>query len=200
VHTSLLEAQIAMLDFQAARWLIGKEVPKQAGNDHPTGIPTGVFPTKDGVVNIASSGQRLYERFCRAIGAPELLENPDYRTGELRSRNRAALNAAIAEHTRKHTSAELIEMMDEAGVPCGPINTIDQVFAEPQVEHLGIAQPVEHPTLGTYEVVGQAVHLTRTPSYMRRATPERGEHTGEVLAEYGYDRDEVARLRAAGVV
>jgi formyl-CoA transferase len=200
VHTSLLEAQIAMLDFQAARWLIGKEVPKQAGNDHPTGIPTGVFPTKDGAVNIASSGQRLYERFCRAIDAPDLLENPDYRTGELRSRNRAALNAAIAERTRRYTSAELIQMMDEAGVPCGPINTIDQVFAEPQVRHLGIAQPVEHPTLGSYEVVGQAVHLTRTPSSIRRATPERGEHTEEVLAAYGYDREAVARLRAAGVV
>jgi formyl-CoA transferase len=130
----------------------------------------------------------------------DLLGHPDYRTGELRSRNRKALNAAIAERTRKYTRAELIEMMDEAGVPCGPINTIDQVFAEPQVKHLGIATPVTHATLGTYKVVGQAVHLTRTPQKMRYATPERGEHTEAVLGEYGYDRSEVARLREAGVV
>ena len=104
VQTSLLEAQVQMLDFQASRYLMAGEVPKQAGNDHPTSIPTGVFPTKDGHINIAVAGQEIYERFCRAVDAPQLMTNPDYKTGELRSKNRARLNAEIAEITRTRSS------------------------------------------------------------------------------------------------
>ncbi|HEX2885718.1 CoA transferase, partial [Vineibacter terrae] len=137
VHTSLIEAQIFMLDFQAARWLIDGEVAKQAGNDHPTGIPTGVFPTSDGHINIAASGDGLWKRFCEAIAAPELLAHPDHATGQLRSRNRKALNERIGAITRTRPSAHWIAALNKAGVPCGPINTIDQTFAEPQVQHLG---------------------------------------------------------------
>ena len=136
VHTSLLEAQIAMLDFQAARWLIAGEVPGQAGNDHPTGIPTGTFPTADGAINIAASGQRLWRRLIDAIAAPELGDDPRFATGKLRSKNRRALNERIAAITETRPGAEWVEHLNAAGVPCGPINGIDQTFADPQVRHL----------------------------------------------------------------
>ena len=200
VETSLLAAQIAMLDFQAARWLIAKEVPQQAGNDHPTTIPTGTFRTRDGYINIASAGDEIYRRLAHALGAPELADHPLYATGKLRSQNRKALNAAIEEITKTRSSAEWVAALNEAGVPCGPILKIDEVFADPQVRHLGIAQAVDHKTLGRIELVGQAVRLSRTPSRLRTASPDPGEHTDKVLGELGLLQDEIADLRAKGVV
>jgi formyl-CoA transferase len=191
-----------MLDFQAARWLIDGDVPGQAGNDHPTGIPMGAFKTADGAVNIAAAGGRLWTRFLEVAGAPELAEHPDYITAPLRSKNRAALNEVIGEIMAKRTSQDWIEALGEAGVPCGPINSIDQTFAEPQVRHLGIAQPMHHAVKGTIKVVGQPVHLERTPqpAEIRLPTPELGGNTDEVLAELGYDQARIDDLRARGVV
>src|SRR5438445_9663205 len=143
VATSLLEAQIFMLDFQGARWLIGGEVPGQAGNNHPTSIPTGVFKTADGHINIASTGSKIWARFCNAADATELMQRAEYQTAAERSKHRDALNADMEKYTVKRTSAEWIDLLNKAGVPCGPIYTIDQVYADPQVEHLGIAQPVK---------------------------------------------------------
>ena len=200
VQSSLLAAQIAMLDFQAARWLIGKEVPGQAGNNHPTSIPTGVFQTRDGHINIAAAGAEIYRRLCEALDAPSLATNPDYATDKLRSQHRDKLNAAIEEITRTRTSAEWIVRINDAGVPCGPIYKMDEVFADPQVRHIGIAQKVAHPALGPIEVVGQAVSLSRTPSAIRTASPERGEHTEAVLRELGYDDKAIAQFRAKGVI
>ena len=201
VHTSLLEAQIQMLDFQAARWLIAEEVAPQAGNDHPTSIPTGVFPTADGHINIAASGGILWERLCHALGLTELLDDPDYATGGLRSDNRASLNARIAAVTPSRTSAEWISVLNEAGVPCGPINTIDQTFADPQVQALGIARPLAHPGLGDLHVVGQAINLARTPQPPNhRPTPELGEHTDEILRGLGMDDEAIQGLRDNGVI
>ncbi len=200
VESSLLAAQIAMLDFQAARWLIAGEVPEQAGNDHPTSIPTGVFRTRDGYINIASAGDDIYRRLCRALDAPELADHPDYKTGRLRSRNRKALNAAIEAITRERDSAEWIDRLNRAGVPSGPIYTIDQVFADPQVQHLGIAQAVEHPLLGTTRLVGQAVTLSRTPSRLETPSPELGQHSDEILRELGYTDADIAGLRQRGVI
>ena len=201
VHTSLLEAQIFMLDFQASRWLIKGEVPKQAGNDHPTGIPTGVFPTSDGHINIAASGQNLFERCAKALGAPELVGHPEHLTPALRSQNRKAVNERIAALTRTNTSAHWIAALNKAGVPCGPINTIDQTFAEPQVKHLGIARAVKHPKLGDIKVVGQPINLSEAPQPKElRPTPELGEHTDEVLASLGYDGKTIAALKAGGVI
>jgi len=200
VQSSLLQAQISLLDFQAARWLIGKEVPGQAGNDHPTSIPTGVFPTRDGHINIAAAGQHIYRRLCEALDAPQLLTDPDYATDALRSRNRVGLNAAISAITRHRSSQEWINSLNGAGVPCGPIYRIDEVFADPAVRHLGMAAKVHSARLGDIEVVDQPVDLSRTPSQIRSATPEKGEHTQEVLRELGYSDGEVAGFRQRRIV
>jgi formyl-CoA transferase len=200
VKSSLLGAQISMLDFQAARWTIGKEVPGQAGNNHPTSIPTGVFATADGHINIAAAGDDIYRRFCRAIGADHLAADALFATGRARSANRDALNEAIGAIIRERTSAEWIEALNAAGVPSGPIYAMDQVFADAQVKHLGMTRTVPHPVLGDVEVIGQPIELSRTPWSIRSATPEPGEHTDAVLAELGYGAEEIARLRAAKVV
>jgi crotonobetainyl-CoA:carnitine CoA-transferase CaiB-like acyl-CoA transferase len=200
VESSLLAAQIAMLDFQAARWTIAHEVPEQAGNDHPTSIPTGVFRTSDGYINIASAGDEIFGRLCKALDKPELATNPDYKTGKLRSQNRKALNAAIEAVTKTRASAEWIERLNKAGVPSGPIYKMDEVFADPQVKHLGIAQKVHHHQLGDIELIGQAVTLSRTPSRLETASPDQGEHTDAILAELGYSAGDIARLREKRVV
>jgi formyl-CoA transferase len=200
VTTSLLQAQIFMLDFQAARWLQAHEVPKQAGNNHPTSIPTGVFRTKDGHINIASTGQVMWERLCNAIAAPELIAHPDYKTGALRSKNRDAINAAIEAKTVARTSAEWIDAFNKIGVPCGPIYSIDQVFADQQVEHLGIAQGATTPAGAEMMFVGQPVSLSRTPSKIVATPPEIGQHTDEVLKEFGFADKEIAELHKANAV
>src|SRR5438874_3130893 len=145
VTTSLLETQIFMLDFQASRWLNANEVPRQAGNNHPTSIPTGVFRTRDGYINVAAVGGALWERLCRAIGADALTTKPEYATAAARLRNRDALNAEIEFYLRARTSADWVDHLNEAGVPCGPIHSIDQVFADPQVKHLGIVREIASP-------------------------------------------------------
>jgi crotonobetainyl-CoA:carnitine CoA-transferase CaiB-like acyl-CoA transferase len=201
VQTSLLQAEIFMLDFQAARWLIEGDIAKQAGNDHPTAIPTGVFPTADGYINIAASGEALWTRFCETIDASELLSQPEHATGELRSRNRKALNERIAAITKTRPSVHWVKLLNDAGVPCGPINSIDQTFAEPQVRHLGIARPVSHPELGDIRVVGQPIVLSKAPQPdAYRPTPGLGQHTDEVLNALGYDASAIAALRSRGVI
>ncbi len=200
VHTSLLEAQIAMLDLQAARWLIDGEVPPQAGNHHPTLIPMGVFPTADGHINIAAPTNRMFQIFCETAGAEDLARKPEYADPEKRSQNRDALNAEIGGYTKRRGSADWIEVLNAAGIPCGPINSVDQTFADPQVRHLAMATAVEHPVLGTLKLVDQPVKLTRTPQRMRRAAPDQGEHTDEILSELGYDGEAIARLRERHVI
>ncbi|MCI0755377.1 CaiB/BaiF CoA transferase family protein [Teichococcus vastitatis] len=200
VQTSLLQAQVFMLDFQAARWLMAGEVPKQAGNNHPTSIPTGVFPTADGHMNIAATGQRIWQRFCEVLDRREWLEDPRYASSAARSENRDALNAAIAEVTRTDTSAGWVERLNAAGVPCGPINSIDQVFADPQVQHLGIATPLKDGGEAPVAYVAQPMTLSRTPSSIHSHPPSLGEHTEAILGELGFDAAEIAALRDRKVV
>ncbi|HLA20966.1 MAG TPA: CoA transferase [Pseudolabrys sp.] len=200
VSTSLLQAQIFMLDFQAARWLQQGEVAKQAGNNHPTSIPTGVFKTEDGHINIASTGQVMWERLCNAIEAPELIKQPDYANNAARSKNRDALNAEIDKRTAHKTSAQWIDIFNQAGVPCGPIYSIDQMFADEQVKHLGIAQSATRPDGKQQVFVGQPVSLSRTPSKIVATPPEQGQHTDEVLKEFGFADQDIAALHAAKAV
>ena len=195
VQSSLLQAQIFMLDFQAARWLMQGEVPPQAGNNHPTSIPTGVFRTKDGHINIAAAGHHIWQRFARELGAPEWLDDPRFATAAARSQNRDLLQVEIDVRTEQEDSATWIERLNEAGVPSGPINSIDQTFAEPQVEHLGIAQD-----LGGVRYVGQPITLSRTPSTIAAAPPARGQHTAEILGELGFSAAEIEALQARQIV
>jgi crotonobetainyl-CoA:carnitine CoA-transferase CaiB-like acyl-CoA transferase len=200
VKTSLLQAQIFMLDFQASRWLMDKDVAKQAGNDHPTSIPTGVFKTSDGYINIATTGGRIWQRFCEALGAPELANRPEYATSPDRSKNRKALNAEIGKFTEKKSNDAWMKEFNAAGVPCGPIYSIDQVFADAQVDHLGMAQDVPNAEGRHIRLVGQPFTLSRTPSKMAARPPEFGEQTDEVLAEFGFTKDEISKLKESKVV
>lgn len=200
VQSSLLQSQIAMLDFQAARWLVKQEVAPQAGNNHPTSIPTGVFKTSDGHINIAAAGDSMWIRLCDVLGASEMQDNPDFATADARSNNRNAVNSAIESYTLSKTSSEWIDVLAGAGVPCGPIYSIDQMFADPQVQHLGMEHPVDHPTQGKINLVGQAIHLSGHESRKGSPTPERGQHTGEVLGGLGLSPAEIDELRTDGVI
>mgnify|MGYP001159984402 FL=1 len=200
LHTSLLQAQIAMLDFQAARWLIGNEVPSQAGNNHPTSTPTGVFKTADGFINVACSGELMWKRLCTVIKADALIEIPAYSNEALRLQNREQLNDTLNSYLIKRNSSEWIEEMNHAGVPCGPIYTIDEVFSDPQVRDLDMTAGVFHPLLGQLNLVRNPVSMPGVPSVAYTATPERGQHTEAVLIESGLTREEIAALRKDGVI
>ena len=200
VKASLLEAQIAMLDFQAERWLLDEEVAPQAGNTHPTGIPTGVFATADGHINIAATGAAIYERFCEVMQRPDWLTDERFRSPQARSRNRDAMNAEIEAITIGRSSKAWIESFNEAGVPAGYIYSINEVFDDPQVKHLQMASPVHHPELGDISLVGQPVKLSEAPFRIRSATPELGEHTDEVLRAIGYSDGDIEQFRLDEVV
>ena len=200
IETSLLQAQIFMLDFQASRYLVSGEVAQQAGNNHPTTIPTGAFRTRDGYINIATTGGKMWERFCRTLGAEDFIEYPDYRSAGARLKNRDALNAEIERHLQSRTGAEWVEHFNKAGVPCGPIYSIDRVFADPQVKHLGIAQTVDGKGKRKLTLVGQPMSLSRTPSRLAAPPPQLGEHTDAVLKEFGFSAREIKALHKAGAV
>ena len=199
VQASLIEAMIFLLDFQAARWTMAQDLPQQVGNNHPTNAPMGVFQTQDGYITIAAS-RPMWRKFCVALGAPELTERPEYATADRRVENREALNADIARVTHTKTSAEWIEIMNKAGVPCGPIYTLEETFNDPQVQHLGIAQTVASPTLGPITIIGQAFRLSRTPSRLVSAAPVCGADTDAILQELGYGAEAIAALRARQVI
>ena len=200
VHTSLLEAMLSMLDFQASRWLMSGEIPPQAGNNHPTGIPTGVFETKDGHINIAAAGDEIYERFCRAIERADLKTDPRFATSRARSTNRDLLMETLMPVTRQRTSAEWVQIMNDAGVPCGPIYRVDEAFGDPQVRHLAMAQPVHSATLGDLTILGHPVSHGERRMPIRTSAPELGQDNEEILNSLGYTKDQIADLAARGII
>jgi crotonobetainyl-CoA:carnitine CoA-transferase CaiB-like acyl-CoA transferase len=195
IQTSLLQAQLFMLDFQAARYLMDGDVAKQAGNNHPTSIPTGVFETSNGYMNIAVVGEQIWQRFAKAFDRPDWLNNEDYNTGAGRSQNRGALNDEINAITRTDSTENWVAKLNEAGVPCGEINDIGQAFESPQVKHLGIAMPVNSNERGQTELVGQPIMMSRTPSAITAPPPLAGGHCDDILASLGYSAEDVARFR-----
>ncbi|MFM9924444.1 CaiB/BaiF CoA-transferase family protein [Variovorax sp. H27-G14] len=199
LHTSLLEAMVSMMDFQTSRYLIDGEVGTQAGNFHPTSIPTGVYKARDGYLNIAVFGSKSWERFCNILGAPEWIADPQFHDKPSRSVNRDALNAQINARLAAHDRAHWIAQFNEGGVACGLISDMREVFEEPQIAHLGMVKHVVSQRLGEQRLVGQPVQLERTPSTIARAAPRRGEHTEEVLSELGLATDELARMKSNGV-
>ena len=191
VNTSLLQAQIFMLDFQASRWLCDNNVAGQAGNNHPTSVPTGVFKTSDGSINLAVAGETIWRRFAEAVDKGDWLEMEEFKDAKKRLKNRDYLNSLIEELTVTKSSNEWVEKLEKVGVPCGPINSIDKVFEDPQVKHLGIAQSVDTIPFGETELVGQPFNLSRTPSSLKQRPPEKGEQNSDVLSELGFSDKEL---------
>ena len=200
VRTSLLQAQVAMLDFQAAAWLMERKVYRQTGNDHPYTTPMGVYPTADGEIVIGASGQGQYRKLCEAIAAPHLRDDARFATADARLANRPAFTEALSAVTRTRPSAAWVSLLNKAGIACGPINAIDEVFADPQVQAHGLAQTVTHPRLGPIDLLGAPLTLSAAEARIARAAPEKGEHTDAILREAGYDAAEIAALRARGAV
>jgi crotonobetainyl-CoA:carnitine CoA-transferase CaiB-like acyl-CoA transferase len=200
VHASLLHSQVAMMDFQVARYLNEGDVPMPAGNDHPTSSPMGMFHAADGALNLGVSGQGIWARMCRALDRPDWLEHPDYANEKLRLRNRAQLNAALEEVFATKPVAHWVDLLNEAGVPCGPVYTVPQLVDDPQIRHLGVVQQTQTTDGTPIRVITQPVTLSRTPAQVVTAAPHWGEQTEEVLREAGFDEAEIARLRADGVI
>ena len=200
VNTSLLQAQIFMLDFQAARWLSENHVAGQAGNNHPTSVPTGVFKTSDGSINLAVAGETIWKRFVKAVDKGEWLEMDEFKNAKERLKNRDYLNKLIEEVTIAKTSDEWVEKLEKVGVPCGPINSIDKVFDDPQVKHLGIAQSIDTIPFGQTQLVGQPFNLSRSPSIMKQRPPEKGEHNEDVLLDLGYSSEELDELKSKNII
>jgi crotonobetainyl-CoA:carnitine CoA-transferase CaiB-like acyl-CoA transferase len=200
VQSNLLQAGIQLLDFQAARYAMTGEVPPQVGNDHPTSMPTSAYTTADGHMNVAATGTKMWQRVCDAIGRPELFEHPDFKTAQDRAKNRKALNAALNEGFAKKPTAEWVGILNAGGVPCGPIYSMDQVFADPQVKHVQAAMDVPRKSGGKLRLINQPVKLSRTPAKLVVTSPERGEHTEEILLEAGYRKAEIEIFKSKGIV
>ncbi|TVR06423.1 MAG: CoA transferase [Salinarimonadaceae bacterium] len=200
VQTSLLEAQIGMMDFQAARYLVDGSVPEQVGNEHPYSTPMGVYATADGHINIAAGGEGNWRRLCEAIDRADLLDDPGFATEQGRFEARPRLNAELARTLSGRSSDDWLYTLERAGVPAGPIYDVDQVFEDPQVRHLGMRVSVRHTARGEVDLVRTPIGLSRTPAAVVSASPDPGEHNDEILAELGIEADGIARLRAEGAI
>ena len=194
VHTSLLESMVGMLDFQAARWTVAGDNPPQEGNDHPTLGPMGMYKTRDGYINLAASGGRLWEAFCHELGVDSWLEDPRFSTVSSRRTNKTELNQLIEELLDGDTSDNWVLRLNAVGVPCGPVNTVAEVFDDPQVKYLEIAKPVEHPVSGHIEILKNATNIEGVSSDIRMPSPLKGEHSRELLIEFGFTEPEIDRL------
>ena len=200
IDTSMIGGLVALLTFQAGRYFATGSVPGLGGNKHPTIAPYETFKTADGWLNVACGNEGHWQRFCRALGLDDLLEDPRFASNRDRIANRPALNARLDPHIATLKTASAVAALEAAEVPAGPVFTLDQVFADPQAEHLGLRQTLDHPTAGEVSVTGFPWRLTDSPAEMRLPPPCLGQHTDEVLQELGYNAETIARLRASGVV
>jgi crotonobetainyl-CoA:carnitine CoA-transferase CaiB-like acyl-CoA transferase len=200
VQSSLLQAQVWMMDFQIMRWLMNKEIPGQTGNNHPTTAATGVYPTSDGFINLAAMGTEMFVRLVKALGRPDIAEDARFKDIKTRGQHRPALNELIAECTKEKPSAYWIDVFNKEGVPCGYIKNVKETMEDPQVVHLGMAKKLQHPKLGEISVVNQAVIMSRSKRDVFTAAPDRGEHNHEVYAEFGISADRVDALTKAGAI
>ncbi|MDE0874090.1 MAG: CoA transferase, partial [Acidimicrobiales bacterium] len=200
VHTSLLESMIGMLDFQAARWTVASDDPPQAGNDHPTLGPMGMYKTMDGYLNLAASGGRLWEALCSELGVVEWLEDERFSSVSARRDNKTVLNVLIEERLSQDTTEHWVLRLNEVGVPCGPVNTVAETFSDPQVQHLGLASPVSHPTAGEIKILRNATNLEGVSNDIRSASPLKGQHSEELLTQFGFSDEEIDSLAHSGVV
>jgi formyl-CoA transferase len=199
VQSSLMESTLFTMDLHAARYLVEGHVPKQVGNEHPSGVPTNAYKTKDGYVNVAPIPS-MWGRLCKALGREDLTEHPDFATREVRRKRRAEVNALIQGITEQMDTATLTAKLQAAEVPCGPIYTLDQAFADPQVQHLRLAQSVTAHDGKEIKLPRQPFSLSRTPSTIAVRTPEFAEHTDEILREFGYGAEEITALRKQGAI
>ncbi|CAH2894517.1 MAG: L-carnitine dehydratase/bile acid-inducible protein F [uncultured Paraburkholderia sp.] len=199
VHTSLIESLLFMLDFQAARWLIDREIPKSVGNEHPTAIPTGVFEAADGHITLAAPNSRMWPKMCEAIGRPDWAQRSEWSTRDGRATHREEIHAGIAEVVRARTMQYWIEKLNAVGVTCDPIYTMDQVFDDEQVQLLGMACPVTHPVLGELRLVASPLNFEGSERTLRRSTPDGGADTDQILRDLGYGEEKIRNLKASKV-
>lgn len=202
VHTSLLESMLCKIDFQGARYTMSRDVPRQQGNDHPVYVPMGTFESKDGLVNLAANTPQMFANLCKTTGAEHILHNPAFADDKGRRKHRAALNEAVNEVTRRFTTAELVQKLNEVGVPCGPIYDIGEAFEDPQARHLRMTRVAHHKELGDVELIRSPINLSLFPhdGEFHHAAPDPGENREEVLRDFGYDDSEIDRLIAVGAV
>jgi crotonobetainyl-CoA:carnitine CoA-transferase CaiB-like acyl-CoA transferase len=200
VQTSLIEAGLTLLDFQATRWTMDKKIPPQEGNNHPTNTPMGCFPTADGHLNVAATSNKNFRIFCKLIDRQDMAADPRFASTALRRQNKQAMNEIIAAALQARTTGEWFELLVAAGLPCGPVYNIKQAFADPQVEALRIRRPVTHPRLGELDLVAQPCEITGFDREIRTATPDLGEHTNEILDSLGYSSEEIEKLKAARAI
>ena len=199
LHTSLLQAQIFLLDFQAARWTVDGEVAPQEGNNHPTNVPMGTFKTEDGYVNIAPMGS-MWSKFCSVMDLGDMELDNKFATQDARFQNRRDVDQRIENVTVTQSTAHWVDILNAAGIPCGPIYQMDEVFGDEQVKHLGVAQPVDSPGRGNTQILAQPITMERTPSHLAVGSPELGQHVVEILHDLGYTSNEIDQLREKGIV
>ena len=200
VQANLLQSMISLCDFQAARYLIDGDIPAATGNDHPFSTPMGTFQSSNGHFNIGASGTKQYRSLCEVLNRLDLRDEPRYQQNPGRLQDRAFLNAELNQGFATNTTELWVQLLNDAGVPCGPIYNMQQVFDDPQVQHLHAAVDLQHPRRGDIRVVAQPFKLSRTPSSVKFTQRDLGEDNDDILGELGYSSDTIAQFKLKKVI